>query len=214
LQANAGNVLAMARPRSDERAPYTSDKLTDVAVRVFNSRGYDATRMEHIANAANISKSSLYHHVSGKEALLEIALHRAIDALFATLELPGAQQGSATERLRFILRAVIETELHLVPEVSLLSRLRGNSAAEQWALSERRRYNDAMTIVVQAAQKEGALADGIDPALLTRLVLGMTNSLIDWFRPDGTWSSKQIADATLSIIFKPTEAKQQRRKAS
>jgi AcrR family transcriptional regulator len=193
----------MGRPRNDERASYTPEMLTDVAVQVFNARGYDATRMEHIANAANITKSSLYHHVSGKEELLGIALRRAITALFATLEQPGAAGASATEHLSGVIRAVIATELHLVPEVSLLSRVRGNSATEQWALAERRRYNEIVSELVRAAQKEGSLPDDIDPALLTRLVLGMTTSVIEWYRPDGSWSSKGIADATLSLLCRP-----------
>ena len=202
----------MGRPRNDERAAYTPDMLTDVAVQVFNARGYDATRMEHIANAANITKSSLYHHVSGKEELLAIALRRAITALFATLEQPAASDVTATERLSGVIRAVIATELHLVPEVSLLSRLRGNSATEQWALAERRRYNEIVTELVREAQQEGSLPDDIEPALLTRLALGMTTSVIEWYRPDGTWSSKAIADATLSLLCRPVPKPRRDRK--
>lgn len=202
----------MGRPRNDERAAYTPERLTDVAVQVFNARGYDATRMEHIANAANITKSSLYHHVSGKEELLDFALRRAITALFATLEQPGLEGADATERLSAVIRSVIATELHLVPEVSLLSRVRGNTVAEQWALAERRRFNEIVTDLVRDAQQEGSLPDDTDPALLTRLALGMTTSVIEWYRPDGTWSSKGIADATLSLLCRPVPKKPRDRK--
>lgn len=81
--------------------------------------------------------------------------------------------------------------------------MHGNSATERWALAERRRYNDLVTALVRDAQQEGSLADDIDPALLTRLVLGMTTSLIEWYRADGTWSIKSIADATLSLVCQP-----------
>lgn len=53
------------------------------------------------------------------------------------------------------------------------------------------------------AQQEGSLADDVDPALLTRLILGMTTSLIEWYRADGTWSIKSIADATLALVCRP-----------
>ncbi len=42
--------------------------------------------MEHLSRAAGISKSSIYHHVSGKEELLGRAVGRALDGLFGILD--------------------------------------------------------------------------------------------------------------------------------
>src|SRR6267378_331054 len=50
-----------------ERAAYTPQSLLAVAVEVFNQRGYDGTSMEDLAHATGITKSSIYHHVRGKE---------------------------------------------------------------------------------------------------------------------------------------------------
>ncbi|NJP81605.1 helix-turn-helix transcriptional regulator, partial [Streptomyces sp. AA8] len=52
-----------------KRDTYTPESLLAVAVEVFNERGYDGTSMEHLSKAAGISKSSIYHHVKGKEEL-------------------------------------------------------------------------------------------------------------------------------------------------
>ena len=81
------------------RPGHSLDSLLDVAVEVFNERGYDATSMEHLSQATGRTKSSIYHHVSGKEELLRRAVARALDALFAVLEEDGAAQGRAVERL-------------------------------------------------------------------------------------------------------------------
>ncbi|NED90962.1 helix-turn-helix transcriptional regulator, partial [Streptomyces sp. SID11233] len=59
-----------------KRDAYTPESLLSVAVGVFNDRGYDGTSMEHLARAAGISKSSIYHHVSSKEELLRRAVSR------------------------------------------------------------------------------------------------------------------------------------------
>ncbi|HEV7536064.1 MAG TPA: hypothetical protein VGP90_10545, partial [Acidimicrobiia bacterium] len=45
---------------------------------------------------------------------------------------------------------------------------------------------------------------GVDAALYVRLVLGMSNSLVDWYRPDGTWSVRQVTDAVLDLVMKST----------
>jgi AcrR family transcriptional regulator len=186
------------------RPAYDVESLTDVAVAVFSTRGYDATRMEHIARAANISKSSLYHPVSNKEELLGRALTRAMGGLTAILSEPGAVEGSPAARLEYVLRRTVEAELQFLPEVSLLIRVRGNTAVERQALEERRRFQDRVADLVTEARRAGEIDSGIDAGLFVRLVLGMSNSLVDWYRPDGTWSTRQIADAMIELVMKPT----------
>jgi AcrR family transcriptional regulator len=192
------------------RPAYDVDSLTDVAVAVFTARGYDATRMEHIARAANVSKSSLYHHVSNKEALLDHALRRAVEALTAILGEPGAQAGGPGERLEYVIRRTIETELRHLAEVSLLLRVRGNTEVERWALDQRRRYQERLVALAAEAQAAGELGGGVDAGLYVRLVLGMSNSLVDWYRPDGTWSGRQIADTILELVLGPAGAPQEK----
>jgi AcrR family transcriptional regulator len=188
------------------RPAYDVDSLTDVAVAVFSARGYDATRMEHIARAANISKSSLYHHVSNKEELLGHALRRAVGALTAILTEPGAREGRAVERMEYVLRRTVEAELRHLPEVSLLLRVRGNTEVERWALDQRRRYQERLVEIVAEAQAAGDIGPGVDAALSVRLALGMSNSLVDWYRPDGTWSVRQVAGAVLDLVMKSTKS--------
>jgi len=192
------------------RPAYDVDSLTDVAVAVFSARGYDATRMEHIARAANVSKSSLYHHVSNKEELLGHALRRAVGALTAILAEPGAREGCPRARLEYVVRRTIEAELRHLPEVSLLLQVRGNTDVERWALDERRRYQERLVELAAEAQTAGELRPGVDAALFVRLVLGMSNSLVDWYRPDGTWSTRQIADAVVDLVLPPARATRSR----
>lgn len=194
----------MAPPRRSERLPYTVDTLTDVAVGLFTTRGYDATRVEHIAKAANISKSSVYHHVSGKEDLLRQALERAVRALWAVFDQPAAQGGDPLARLIFIMRETMGVQLRLQPEMALLQRIRGNTATEQWALAERDRLQRRCTDMVAEAQRAGQLRTGRDPALLVHLAFSMANSVVEWYRPDGTWSHREVVDALLELMLDGT----------
>ena len=193
----------MPRIPKTVRPAYDVDSLTDVAVQVFSARGYDATRMEHIAKAANVSKSSLYHHVTNKEELLSRALERAMGVLTGILDEPAAKGGSARERLEFVLRRVAEAELRHLPEVSLLLRVQGNTDVERWALDQRRRFQERLVKLVRDAQRAGEIAAHVDARLFVRLVLGMSNSLVDWYRPDGTWSPRQVCDAIVGLAMNP-----------
>src|SRR2546426_5348119 len=94
---------------SSRRPAYTADSLLEVAVAVFNERGYDGTSMEDLARAAGITKSSIYHHVKGKEELLERGVNRALDALTASLdEVENMQQATALDRVELAVHRAVE----------------------------------------------------------------------------------------------------------
>ncbi len=123
------------------RPAYTTETLLDVAVTVFTSRGYEGTSMEDLAAAAGLSKSSIYHHVQGKQQLLGLALDRALDGLFAVLTQPGATTGPAVDRLTHVIRGTVGVLLDELPYVTLLLRVRGNSPIELAALARRREFD-------------------------------------------------------------------------
>ncbi|PPK94586.1 AcrR family transcriptional regulator [Kineococcus xinjiangensis] len=200
----------MAAPQTARRVQrYDTASLLAVAVRVFTERGYDGTSMEDLARAAGVSKSSIYHHVDGKEHLLHLALERALDPLFAVLEEPAATQGPALARLEHVLRREVEVLVAELPYVTLLLRVRGNTETERWALQRRRDFDAAVAALAARAAQEGDLRADLDPALVTRLVFGMINSVVEWYRPKsarggGAGSRAEtdgLADAVLALAL-------------
>jgi AcrR family transcriptional regulator len=186
---------------AEPRRPYDIDTLTDVALRVFAERGYDGASMDDVARAAGITKASIYHHVSGKEALLERGLSRALDALFAILAEPDAQRGRSLERLRIIVTRVAETTLRLLPELTVLFRARGTSKSERTALERRREFDRVVTDLVRAAQREGDVRADLDPRLVVRLVFGMSNSVVEWYRPGGMLGAEHVTATVVGMVF-------------
>jgi AcrR family transcriptional regulator len=186
------------RPTNAE--PYTLDSLVEVAARAFLDRGYDATSMEDLSRAAGITKSSFYHHVSGKEALLRGALDRALDGLFGILGEPDALGGPAVARLRHIVRRQVEVLATELPYVTLLLRLRGNTETERWALGRRREFDQAVAALVREATEAGATRPEIDPVVAARLLSGTVNSLIEWYRPERV-ALPDLVDAVEGQVF-------------
>jgi AcrR family transcriptional regulator len=154
-----------------------------VAVDVFTERGYDGTSMEHLASAAGLSKSSLYHHIESKEQLLRLALERAVEPLYAVVEEPGATTGAAVDRLAHVLRGTVHVLAEQLPYVSLLLRVRGNTDTERWALEQRRAFDKVVASLVQQAIDEGDLRADLDARTTARLIFGTINSLVEWWRP-------------------------------
>src|SRR5687768_14663782 len=149
----ADPVPAAGRRRG--RPGYDRDEVLAAAVALFNEQGYDATSVSDLAVRLGLTKSAMYHHFSSKEELLDMALGVALDGLEGVLAEPGAQAGTAAERLQFVLRAAVQVLLDRLPYVTLLLRVRGNSAVERAALERRRAFDHEMALLVREAQASG-----------------------------------------------------------
>ncbi|GAA2906335.1 TetR family transcriptional regulator [Actinoplanes cyaneus] len=174
----------MDTPRRRGRPGHDLDAVLAAAVRLFNTRGYDATSMFDVAEALGITKSTLYHHVSGKEQLLSMAVDRAVDGLFEAAAHVQDLQGPATVRLQKLVESSVLVLAERLEFVTLLLRVRGNTQVEQHALARRREFDTLATELVKQAQAEGGIRADVDPATAARLLFGMVNSLVEWYRPE------------------------------
>jgi AcrR family transcriptional regulator len=74
---------------------------------VFAARGYRATRLEEVAEAAGLTKGAIYHHFESKEDLLRRAFERRHQVMFS--EIARAIEGDpapASVKIRQVLRRV------------------------------------------------------------------------------------------------------------
>ena len=189
-----------ARPRRG-RPGYDLESLLAVAVKLFNERGYDGTSMEDLSRKLGITKSAIYHHVDSKQDLLRLAVNRAVDALFAELDKLAEVDGRAIDRLEHLVRGSVLVLAGNLPFVTLLLRVRGNTKVEREALARRREFDRLVAGLVAEAAAEGDLRSDIDPAVTARLLFGLVNSLIEWYRPRGPAAADQLADTVTAVAF-------------
>jgi AcrR family transcriptional regulator len=184
------------------RPGYDEATVLRRAIDVFNARGYDATSMTDLANELGFTKSALYHHVPSKSHLLQEALDEALGSLAAVLrKAETAEHETAYERLRSAVAGSVEVLVDHLPAVTLLLRVRGNSDAEVDALQRRRRIDDALAAMVAAAVAEGSLREDLPPDLISRLLFGMVNSLVEWVRPEGRYDAQTLAAAVTTVAL-------------
>lgn len=184
------------------RPGYDLESLLAVAVTVFNERGYDGTSMEDLSRRLGISKSSIYHHVDSKEDLLALALDRALDGLFRVAEDVQAGDGPAIVRLERLVRGSVQVLADRLPYVTLLLRARGNTSIERTALARRREFDQIVAELVAEAERDGDIRPDVNPAVTARLLFGLVNSLVEWYRPDRRMASAtELADAVCAVAF-------------
>jgi len=196
------------RPARRGRPGHDVEAVLNAAVRLFNERGYDFTSMFDIAEALSITKSSVYHHISGKEQLLQMALDRALDGLFEAADEVKALQAPAIDRLEQLIRRSVLVLADRLEFVTLLLRVRGNTAVEQRALRRRREFDTQVTEIVKEAQAEGDIRADVEPATAARLLFGMVNSLTEWYKPRRGGAAK-LADTVTALAFDGLRTRQE-----
>jgi len=157
--------------------------------------------MEDLSLELGITKSAIYHHVAGKEELLRLAVNRALDGLFVLLDEISVMDAPAMTRLEELARRSVLLLVTELPFVTLLLRVRGNTKTERQALARRREFDTAVASLVAQARDEGDLRSDVDPALVARLLYGMINSIVEWYRPRDGARPAELAEIIVAVAF-------------
>lgn len=194
MTASSAGSVRRGRPGHDRA------DVIRVGVELFNQQGYDATSVSDLTSRLGVTKSALYHHVDSKQQILEIALEDALGGLEQAMD-AAQRQPTAAERLRSIIRGAVHVLTQRQPQVTLLLRLRGNSDIELAALERRRRFDHMVTALVREAQSEGLVRADLDAGVATRLIFGMINSVVEWYRVDGPVDPTLLGEEILAVAL-------------
>jgi AcrR family transcriptional regulator len=195
-------IVADGTPRRRGRPGNDLESVLRAAVEVFNERGYDGASMEDLAKRLGVAKSAIYHHVSGKEDLLRMALDRALDGWAEAAGRARELDAPAIVRLEMLVRGTVAVLESRLPYVTLLLRVRGNTDVERAALARRRSFDKLVASLVEEAERDGDVRADVDPQVTARLLTGLINSIVEWYRPDGRPAAPvSIADAVCAIAF-------------
>jgi AcrR family transcriptional regulator len=181
------------------RPGHDLESVLAAAVELFIERGFDGTSVDDLARRLGVGKSAIYHHVESKDALLGLALDRALAGLEEVAERIRRLDAPAVDRLEQLLRESVRVLVERLPYVTLLLRVRGNSEVERQALARRRRIDRLGSDLVRQAVRDRDLAPGLDPAVTARLLFGTVNSMTEWLKPGA--DADALADAVAAIAF-------------
>ncbi len=87
----------------------TQEAIIKAAEEVFVSKGYEAARMQEIADAAKINKAMLHYYYRSKEMLFHEVTTRTFGMVFPKFAKALKQEGTVIEKIESIVKAYIET---------------------------------------------------------------------------------------------------------
>jgi len=181
----------------------TREDILEAAAQVFRQKGYHGASMHVIADAVNLQKASLYHHVASKQEILLEILERALQLLLERISFITDQNSPADEKLRLMIREYLQI---LVENIDLATVL----LFEHRALERRQHARHIPNRDKFESLWKDTLLEGVrarlfkcdNPALTTRALLGQLNWTITWYRDDGDLTIEQIADQYSDLLLK------------
>ena len=87
------------------------------------------------------------------------------------------------------------------PYVTLLLRVRGNTDVERAALDKRRAFDRFVAELVAEAVRDGDIRPDADAMITARLLFGLVNSIVEWYRPARRAGAASLADPVCAMAF-------------
>jgi AcrR family transcriptional regulator len=190
---------------ANEVAVPTANRLYKAALELFASKGYEATGIRDLADAAGISTASLYHYMVTKQDLLRrievgsmSCLLKAGHLALEGLTLPEQQIGALVQ-VHVLSHGHYRLET-LVADNELRSLTPANLAQ---TIAMRDEYERIWRGSIQAGSKS-ALFHIDDPRLACSALMAMCTGVARWYSPSGRLSLQALAvryvDMSLQLL--------------
>ena len=93
----------------DVKPATSAERILSTALDLFAVKGYDATAVREICEAAGITKPTLYHFYGSKEGVLQALVTSGFQRFRLLVDSAMAQPGSFRDRLKSVARAMFSS---------------------------------------------------------------------------------------------------------
>ena len=160
----------------------TRQLLLQAALKSFAERGYAATSVQEIVDAARVSKPALYYYFTDKADLFQALVDQAHDERYELMLQAAAQGCTVAEKLEEIVAAIFEFSLRnreLMRLAFATAFAAGGEAPGHLRCREKGKRNfQFLRSLIEQGQKSGELASEYNPDELTMGIYGQLNTYV------------------------------------
>jgi AcrR family transcriptional regulator len=186
------------------------DRLLTAAVRLFDGRGYGSVTMGEIAEEAGVSRPTLYRHFTSKEDILWALTEQAGEHTSQIITTVASSSASPAEQLRTLIssHAKVLVQHRVVFRLTLRTQLELSEDRRKQLADAQRQYLHVTANIIEAGMRQGEFRS-VHTLTAAEGILGMTQSVIDWYRERGPLPldrvAEQFIDIVLTGLLAPTE---------
>jgi AcrR family transcriptional regulator len=151
-------------------------EICDAARRVFAHRGVAGTGLAHVAEAAGMGRSSLYHYYPDKPSLLRDLVRRVLADELAVFTNVLRGDGAPAERIERLARALVALFDEYVETFRMVFDLRLRDADRVKPFF--REIRGELADVIREGQDRGELDAAMDPSLTASVLIGAIDGLL------------------------------------
>ncbi len=196
--ADGATLPANGSLRSQRRA-----HLVKLAGELFAGKGYRATTVREIADAAGILSGSLYHHFDSKESIGDEILSSFVSQVLTDYRHAVASAGSPREAIEQIVRATSRTLSEHRAALAMLQHDWSHFATQpRFAYLPRALHEIERTWLTQLelGKQAGLFRADLDTRLTYRLLRDVLWIPEQWHRTRG-YTTDQVVEGFLRIVF-------------
>jgi AcrR family transcriptional regulator len=177
-------------------------EVLDIAARVFHEQGYEATSIQDIADELGVLKGSVYYYISGKEDVLFELLQEVHKAALKVVTEAVAQDGDPLQKIyRFVETLSRFNADNQVRMGIFLHDFRSLSEDRRREIvRERDRYDRILRKLIGEGQEQGDVCPDLDPKLSALAIMGMINTIYQWYQPGGRLKSETIGSSYATLV--------------
>lgn len=197
----------MARRQTGEESAYREAKraeLLKVCAELIARRGFAATTVREIGDAAGLLSGSLYYYFSSKEDILESLVSGLQDVLWARYQAIIDSADSPRVKLERALRVSLETmhthndEVRVYQNEGALLHL--NDRFKPMA-ARRHEFEAMISGFLVAGVEAGEFRSDLRVHVAFRLIRDSVWPIVHWYRPGGDVTIEEVAEEYLALLF-------------
>jgi AcrR family transcriptional regulator len=193
----------IGRPRTTVNGRTVPERLLFVARKLFAQRGFEATSVQDVVDAAGVTKGAMYHYFSSKDDLLYEIYARVLRMQTERLEKFVVSEAPVEQRLHDAAADVVITTIDNMPDTVIFFRsLHQLSKAKQREVRrERRRYHEMFRGMIEEGQRTGVFRADVVPNLVVDYFFGAVHHLPTWYKPRGDLSADAIGAQFAELLL-------------
>jgi AcrR family transcriptional regulator len=174
------------------------------AAELFASRGYAATTVREVAEAAGMLGGSLYYHFDSKESMIDEILSGFLTQMWADYDrVTEAGLGPADTFRELIVSSFRSLDAHRAAVVIYQkeSRQLGGNPRFGYLNDSQRKFREMWLKVLDTGVKDGVLRADLDTAVVYRFIRDTVWLAAGWYRHDGPLSAEEIARQYIAMVL-------------